>query len=291
MPDLTGQVAIVTGANSGIGLETARELARKGALVVMAVRDAGRGDAAAEDVRRSVSDARVEVSRLDLADLSSVADFVAAFGRDHDKLDLLINNAGVMVCPYGRTRDGFEQQIGVNHLGHFALTASLVDKLAAAPSARVVTVSSLAHRRGRIVPDDLHWERRSYHRWKAYQQSKLANLLFTRELQRRLEAGGSTTLAVACHPGWTNTNLVQYMPRVAGFAGAVLAQSPQQGALPTLYAAAVADVRAGDYIGPDGRLEWTGYPTRVGTRPQARDDRMARTLWDLSEDLTGASLT
>ncbi len=215
IPDQSGRVAVVTGANSGLGLCTARELARAGAQVVMACRDMSRGDQAAADVRSAVPDAQAEVMRLDLADLSSVRDFVAAVGERHAEIDLLINNAGVMGIPRKQTVDGFEMQIGTNHLGHFALTGLLLERLLAAPQPRVVTVSSVAHRIGRISFDDLNGERR-YFRWSAYGQSKLANLIFAYELQRRADAAGVGLKSMAAHPGYSATHLQSAGARAEG---------------------------------------------------------------------------
>ena len=280
--DLTSQAGrtfVVTGANSGIGLAAARELARAGARVVFAVRDEERGRAAAEAL-----DGDTEVRRLDLADLSSVREFADAWKGD---LDVLIDNAGVMAVPERRTADGFEMQIGTNHLGHFALTNLLVPRV----RDRVVVVASGAHRMGAIQLDDLNWEQGGYHRWRAYGQSKLANLLFTSELQRRLEAAGSHVRAVAAHPGWAATNLQSHTGNVVQhvgmwFGNKLIAQSDEQGAWPTLYAA-TQDLAGNSYVGPDGFREGRGHPTLVGRSKAARDDEVARRLWELSEELTG----
>jgi NAD(P)-dependent dehydrogenase (short-subunit alcohol dehydrogenase family) len=279
LPRLDGRTVVVTGANSGIGLVTARELARAGARVVLAVRDTARGERAAETIP-----GRSEVRRLDLADLASVRAFAGAWEGD---LDVLVDNAGVMATPERRTKDGFELQIGTNHLGHFALTNLLLPRIAD----RVVTVSSGAHRAGRIDLDDLNWERRRYERWRAYGQSKLANLLFTLELQRRLEAAGSPVRALAAHPGWAATNLQRRTENLLqntlmAIGNRVLAQSDEMGALPTLYAA-TQDLPGNSYVGPDGRGEQRGHPTLVGRTAAASDEGTARRLWALSEELTG----
>ena len=278
LPDLSGRTAVVTGANSGIGRVAARELARAGARVVLAVRDVAKGEAAA-----SAMAGAVEVRRLDLAALESVRAFADDWEGD---LDLLINNAGVMAVPEGRTKDGFETQIGTNHLGHFALTNLLLPHV----TDRVVTVASGAHRMGRIDLDDLNWERRSYNAWRAYGQSKLANLLFSLELQRRLSAAGSPVRALAAHPGWAATNLQGrtgsgLQDRVMALGNKLIAQSDEQGARSTLFAA-TQDLPGGSYVGPDGFQEGRGHPTLVGRSAAASDPETARALWDASERLT-----
>ncbi len=286
MPDQAGKIIIVTGANSGIGYETARALAHKGAHVVMACRSRGRAEAAAARIRAENPRGELALLDLDLADLASVRAFADAFHQRYDRLDVLVNNAGIMALPQRMTtKDGFEIQFGVNHLGHFALTGLLIERLLATPKSRVVTVSSKAHRFGTINFDDLNWER-SYSPWKAYGQSKLANLLFTFELQRRLEARDAETIAVAAHPGYTATNLQRYMRSFTWFQK-LLAQSPEMGALPTLYAATMPDVRGGDYFGPDSFMEMRGHPKRVRAKPHAYDAETARRLWKVSEALTG----
>jgi NAD(P)-dependent dehydrogenase (short-subunit alcohol dehydrogenase family) len=279
IPDLTGRRVIVTGANSGIGRAAARALAGAGARVVLAVRDVAKGEAAAATMA-----GETEVRRLDLASLASVREFAAGWEGD---LDLLINNAGVMVPPLTRTADGFELQFGTNHLGHFALTNLLLDRV----TGRVVTVSSTGHRMGRIDFDDLNWEHKPYKAWRAYGQSKLANLLFTSELQRRLTAAGSPVLATAAHPGYAATNLQFKSERrvldVVGVVGnRLFAQDEDGGALPTLYAA-VADVPGDSFAGPGGFMEQRGAPKLVGRSDAAKDTAVARRLWDVSEELTG----
>jgi NAD(P)-dependent dehydrogenase (short-subunit alcohol dehydrogenase family) len=279
IPDMTGRTAIVTGANSGIGRAAARALAGAGARVVLAVRDTAKGrDAAA------TMPGETEVRELDLASLASVREFAAAWQGD---LDLLINNAGVMAPPFARTADGFELQFGTNHLGHFALTNLLLGHI----TGRVVTVSSTAHRMGSIDFDDLNWERKPYRAWRAYGQSKLANLLFTAELQRRLTAAGSPVLATAAHPGYAATNLQFHSGRraldlVSMVGNRLLAQDEDGGALPTLYAA-TADIPGDSFAGPGGFMEQRGAPKLVGRTDAARDADVARRLWDVSEELTG----
>jgi NAD(P)-dependent dehydrogenase (short-subunit alcohol dehydrogenase family) len=294
MPDQSGRVAVVTGANSGLGAITARELALRGATVVIACRDKSKGQRAAEDIRRASPGAALQVRRLDLADLASVREFVAGISDEHPQVDLLVNNAGVMAPPRRETADGFESQLGTNHLGHFALTGLLLDRLHAASEPRVVTLSSGAHRIGWMRWDDLQMERR-YNNWLAYGQSKLANLLFTFELQRRATAAGSGLKALAAHPGYAATNLQFAGP--AGFAertvmrvtNRVVAQSAEMGALPTLYAASQPDVPGGSFIGPDGFMEQRGYPHVVSAAGRAYDEGAWRRLWEVSEELTGVT--
>ncbi len=281
LPDLTGRTVLVTGATSGLGRVTARELARAGARVVLAVRDTARGEQVAAGTPGAT-----EVRPLDLADLASVRGFAAAWEGD---LDVLVNNAGVMAVPERRSADGFELQIATNHLGPFALTNLLIPHV----TDRVVTVASGAHRMGRIRLDDLNWQRRRYRRWPAYGQSKLANLLFTLELQRRLTEAGSPVRAVAAHPGWAATNLQSRTENVLqntamAIGNRVLAQSDEMGALPTLFAA-TQDVPGGAYVGPDGIGEQRGHPKLVGRSGSASDAETARRLWELSERLTGAT--
>ena len=281
LPRLDGRTFVVTGANSGIGLSAARELGRAGARVVLAVRDPARGEQAAATIPGDR-----EVRPLDLADLSSVHAFADEW---EGEIDVLINNAGVMAPPQRRTADGFELQIGTNHLGHFALTNLLLPRV----TDRVVTISSGAHRMGRIRLDDLNWERGGYSRWRAYGQSKLANLLFTLELQRRLAEAGSDLRAVAAHPGWSATHLQGHTEsRIQGlllaFANRTIAQDQEQGSLPTLYAA-TQDIPGGSYVGPDGFQESRGHPTLVGRSGAASDEDTARRLWELSEELTKVS--
>jgi NAD(P)-dependent dehydrogenase (short-subunit alcohol dehydrogenase family) len=296
IPDLTGRRAIVTGANSGLGLQTALELARHGAAVVMTSRDPRRGDDAVSRVRAAVPDAEVTARHLDLADLNSVREFA---DRNGEPIDILVNNAGVMAVPPRRTVDGFELQLGTNHLGHFALTGLLLPALLERRGARIVTVSSMVHRIGAIDFDDLMGDQ-SYSPWKAYAQSKLANLLFLRELDRRLREEQCDALSVGAHPGFASTNLQSVGPRMAHrrVTGAitragtrVLAQSAAAGALPQLYAATAPAVEGGDYFGPRGIGQQRGLPTKVTMSSRARDDSAARRLWDLSAGLTHVQFT
>lgn len=285
IPDQTGRVAIVTGANSGIGWETARALAQKGATVIMACRSIQKANPAADQIKNRNPVGKVVVMLLDLGDLTSVRAFATAFLADNDRLDLLINNAGVMFTPYGKTVQGFEQQFGINHLGHFALTGLLLDRLNETLGARIVTVSSNTHRFGSMDFDNLNWEQ-GYDPQRAYGRSKLANLLFTYELQRRLTAAGKNTLAVAAHPGWTATNLTRYASNNMRFMDRIFGQRPAMGALPTLYAATAPDVRGGEYFGPGGFQEMRGYPKKAESNELSHDEEIARRLWEVSEDLT-----
>jgi len=290
IPDQTGVRAVVTGANSGLGEQTALQLARHGAEVVLACRSAERGEAALARVRAGAPGAQVELRLLDLADLASVRSFAEGWtGR----LDLLVANAGVMAVPFGVTADGFERQLGTNHLGHFALTGLLTPALLESAAGRVVAVSSLAHKMGTIAFSDLQSTYR-YSRWGAYGQSKLANLLFMRELTRRFSRSGATATAAAAHPGGADTALFEGITGPTGpaaalgrRASAVLGQPAAAGALPSLYAATMPDVVPGDYFGPAGLGEGRGAPTRVTMTAAARDARTGRRLWDVSEELTG----
>jgi NAD(P)-dependent dehydrogenase (short-subunit alcohol dehydrogenase family) len=280
IPDQSGRHIVVTGGNSGLGEVTSAALAAAGASVTIACRNMSKGEQAASSMEGDVS-----VRELDLADLTSVRAFAKGIGS----VDVLVNNAGVMAVPHGTTADGFEMQIGTNHLGHFALTGLLLDRI----TDRVVTVSSNAHKPGRIRLDDLNWEHGRYQRWAAYSQTKLANLLFAYELQRRLTAAGSNVRSVAAHPGYAATNLQSHTDSIQDFfmkiGNAIIAQSAEQGALPTLYAATMPDVSGGDYYGPDGFLQNRGYPTKVSSTSASKDEEVAAKLWDMSEELTGVT--
>ena len=292
VPDQRGRTAVVTGANSGLGLSAARELARHGARVVLACRDLTKGAGAQRAIEAQVPDAALELAALDLADLGSVKAFAEeVLGGGHPGLDLLINNAGVMAPPRRQTQDGFELQWGTNVLGHFALTARLIGAMEGRSDARVVTVSSNAHKMGRINFDDLQSERR-YRRWGAYAQSKLADLMFALELDRRLRAAGSRIKSIAAHPGYAATNLQTAAPplldRLIGQLGNVLvAQSADMGALALLYAATHPDVEGGAYVGPDGIGEFRGHPHITTPSGSALDEDVAKRLWTVSEDLAG----
>lgn len=293
IPDLTGRTALVTGANSGIGFETAFELAAHGAYVVLACRDQGKGRAAADRIE-ALAQGSVSVLTLDLASQSSVRRAAARFREEQDRLDVLVNNAGVMAVPRRLTEDGFELQLATNHLGHFALTGLLADLLVTTGGSRVVTVSSQLHRVGGLDFDDLQGEHH-YGRWKAYGQSKLANLLFAYELDRRLRRAGAGTLSVAAHPGWARTNLVGNGPvvgrsalrvRLGQLSGRLAGQPAAAGALPVLYAATAPDVEGGTYYGPAGPGQLFGSPTTVASDAASHRLEDATRLWEVSEELT-----
>ena len=292
IPDQSGRVALVTGANSGLGLIAARELARAGARVVLACRNTDKGATALREITDDVPRAEAELAALDLSSLDSIRSFAQDFSKAHDGLDLLINNAGVMAPPRRTTEDGFELQFGTNHLGHFALTGLLLGTLEGRSGARVVTVSSTAHRMGRINFDDLHGERR-YRRWRAYGQSKLANLLFALELDRRLRGASSTISSLAAHPGYAATNLQSASAPVLDRAVMVvtnllIAQDAEVGALSLLYAATQPGLEGGTYVGPDGRGEQRGHPQPEAVPARAAlDQTVAAQLWAVSEEATG----
>ena len=298
MPDLTSRTAVVTGANSGLGLVTALELARHRADVTLAVRDLAKG-AWAKDLIAERTGAKVTVARLDLADLSSIREFAGTWSATHTGgLDLLINNAGVMATPHRTTADGFELQFGTNHLGHFALTGLMLPALVARPRSRVVNVSSMAHRMSGRLDLDYLTNGHRHKPWTSYSQSKLANLLFTAEFQRRLDAAGVPMLALAAHPGYANTNLQSVAPAMSGKSMQAkfmatgnkhLAQTAEMGALPTLFAATAPGLPGDTYVGPDGFLEMRGFPRIVGRGSAARKAADAGRLWTLSTQLTGVT--
>jgi NAD(P)-dependent dehydrogenase (short-subunit alcohol dehydrogenase family) len=286
-----GRTFVVTGANSGLGLETVRALGGLGANVIMTARDMDKGKRALDEVLAAQPEARVELLQLDLADLDSVRDFSTRIGM----LDVLINNAGVMMPPHGRTKQGFELQFGVNHLGHFALTGLLLERISQSADGRVVTVTSGLHKRGRIHLDDLHGEH-GYGRTKYYAQSKLANVVFAIELNKRLRAAGVTAIrSVLAHPGYSATNLQSAGPTginklLMKATNRLMAQDAEMGALPQLYAATGVDVDGGQFWGPDGRGESKGFPTQVEPLDDARDRELGKRLWDISEELTGVRI-
>jgi NAD(P)-dependent dehydrogenase (short-subunit alcohol dehydrogenase family) len=286
IPDLSGKTAVVTGANSGLGYETSLELARHGAHVVLACRDERRGTEALQRLRTDAPEASAELSLLDLADLTSVRKFADGFAGERSGLDILVDNAGVMALSERReTADGFEMQFGTNHLGHFALTGLLLPQLQARPGSRVVAVTSWGHKVGKMNFDDLQWEK-SYRKWLAYGRSKLANLLFTFEFDRRARAAGCSVIATVAHPGYADTNLQ------AGTSfqwSNFMAQSAADGALPTLYGATAPDAQGGEFYGPSGFLQQHGTPERVKASKKAYDTATARRLWEVSEELTGVT--
>jgi len=291
--DLSGKVAVVTGANSGLGLATARELARAGATVVSTSRDDAKAAATREAIASEVPQAELDPRVLDLASLDSVREFTAAAAADHPRIDVLVNNAGIMMPPRSETADGFELQFGTNHLGHFALTGLLLDALAAGDASRVVTVSSLEHRPGKLAFDDLQSES-GYSPRGAYQQSKFANVVFGLELDRRLRAAGLPVISVLAHPGYSATNLQSTGPTgpmkaILAVSNKLFAQGADKGALPQLYAATAPGVEGGQFFGPDGFQQARGGPTEVQPVGRARDAETARRLWEVSERLTGVS--
>ncbi len=291
IPDLTGMIAVVTGANSGVGYETALELARRGVGITLACRSMSRGESALQRIKNDSVSATVGLGQLDLGDLDSVDRFFAQFCATHDKLDLLINNAGVMATPYRITASGFESQFGINHLGHFALTGKLLPLLIKSPASRIVNVSSLAHRGESIDLEAIQLTRENYNRWRAYGRSKLANLLFTYELQRRLErAGIQHVKSIAAHPGVSRTNIAQglgWIGKVSMPIAGLFFQSARMGALPILRAATDPQAAGGQYYGPDGKNERKGYPVIVSSSTESHDEETAQGLWERSEELTG----
>ena len=290
MPSQKGRIAIVTGANRGLGLEIATALARAGATVVLACRNAARAAGAVDQLRARVAEARVEQRAVDLGELASIRRFAADCARDFPRVDLLVNNASAILVPRGTTRDGFETHMGVNHLGTFALTGLLLDRLKASGAGRVVNTSSLAHKMAkRFDADDLAYANGAYVEMEAYGRSKWATLLYTFELDRRLRHAKLPVTAVAAHPGWSNTNPDQGSLWMRALNG-LMAQPAAQGAWPALYAATMPDVTGGEYFGPGGLGELRGAPKRVVARPEARDAQLAARLWAQSEQLTGVKV-
>jgi len=286
IPDIQGKTVIITGANSGIGYEAARALAAKRAKLIMACRSLEKGEEAVKQILAENPEADLKLMALDLADLTSVRQFAGDFRTNYNKLDVLVNNAGVMAVPYENTVDGFEMQFGTNHLGHFALTGLLLDLLVNIDGSRVVTISSYAHRYGWIRFNDLNGER-FYSRWFAYCLSKLANLLFAYELHRRLSQSGAKTISLGAHPGYTQTNLQQHSWFYGQLLNPLVAQSQEMGALPTLYAAIGENIKGDEYIGPDGFLGQRGYPHMINPGRLVRNKKLAKRLWDVSEDMSG----
>lgn len=285
IPEMQGKTVIITGANSGIGYEAVRALAAKNAAVVMACRSLDKGQVALEKIKSEIPQADLQLLALNLAELSSVRKFAQEFLAMHDRLDVLINNAGIMAVPYGKTADGFEMHFGTNHLGHFLLTGLLFELLKRTPNSRVVTVSSFAHYGGRINFENLNGEK-SYQKWRAYSQSKLSNVLFAYELQRRVSVNGDHPISVVVHPGYSATNL-QHTSWFFNFINPIMAQSQEMGALPTLFAATSPQIHGGEYVGPDGFMELRGHPHITKSSQASYDEETARKLWEVSEKLTG----
>jgi NAD(P)-dependent dehydrogenase (short-subunit alcohol dehydrogenase family) len=285
--DQKGKVVIVTGSSSGLGYETAKALANKNATVIVAVRNEMKGNAAVESIKVENPNTDIQVMLLDLSNLESIHKFTENFKNKFNKLDLLINNAGVMNPPYTKTKDGFELQFGTNHLGHFALTGLLIDLIKETPNSRIVNVSSTAHKIGKLNFEDLNWETRPYKKMRSYGDSKLANLYFSKELQRRLDKESSGVIVASAHPGASSTPLTRHslLFRILS----LIVQNSEMGALPTLYAAVGPNVQGNDYIGPGGFQETRGYPKKVEPAEHAKDDDIAAKLWDVSEKMTGVS--
>ena len=283
--DQKGKVVIVTGSSGGLGYETAKVLANKNATVIVAVRNEEKGNVAVDKIKLENQNADVQVMLVDLSNLKSVHQFAENFKSKFEKLDLLINNAGVMVPPHTKTKDGFELQFGTNHLGHFALTGLLIDLLKKSPGSRIVNVSSTAHKIGKLNFDDLNWETRPYKKIRSYADSKLANLYFTRELQKRLNKESANVIVASAHPGGSSTGVSRHSFFFRALS--ILGQDSKMGALPTLYAAVAADVQGNDYIGPSGFQEFRGFPKKVESSVLAKNDDAAAKLWDASEKMTG----
>ncbi|MEI6754248.1 MAG: oxidoreductase [Paludibacter sp.] len=295
MPDLSGKTILVTGGNSGLGFEAVKAFALKGAFVVMACRSLAKGEEAKKQISGLNPKANISVMELDLTDLKSIHSFVNQFKENHSRLDILLNNAGIMMVSYGLTKDGFENQMGTNHLGHFALTGQLLELLKTTPHSRVVTVSSMAHKSGVMDIDNLLYENgKDYSPIKAYGRSKLSNLLFTYELQRFFEKNKIDIIAVAAHPGVSDTNLFnhaapKWVMNLLRPLFLFMIQPASMGALPEIRAAVDADVKGGQYYGPDGKKEMKGYPVLVESTAASHNEEDARKLWELSEKLTGIS--
>ncbi len=285
IPDLSGKTVLITGANSGLGLESTHMLAGRGARVVMACRNPDKGEQARAEVRAAHPEAHLDLMQVDLSDLASVRDFAHAFRQHYQRLDVLMNNAGIMAPPLEHTKDGFEMQLGVNHLAPFALTGLLLDQLESAPDPRIVLISSFAHRMGDIYFDNLNAEK-WYQRWKFYGQSKLANLMHALELDRRLRADGSSIRAVPVHPGYSATGL-QRTVAGGGLFNALFAQSQTKGAYPQVFAATSELAESGTYYGPHGFMELWGMPAQAQMRKLAKNEEVARQLWRISEEMTG----
>jgi NAD(P)-dependent dehydrogenase (short-subunit alcohol dehydrogenase family) len=286
IPDQSNKVIVITGASSGLGKEAIRVLAQKNARIIMAVRNVEKGEAVASEIRTDFPAANIHVHPLDLGSLKSIKSFSENFTNSFDHLDILINNAGVMACPYSKTEDGFEIQMGTNHLGHFALTGQLMPLLKSTKHSRVVVTSSVAHRQGNIDFGDLNWEKRKYKTGKAYGDSKLANLYFAYELAKRQSENTYAPTVTIAHPGWTKTNLDRHSG-LFQFLGNIVAQTVQMGTLPSLRAAIDNNAKSGDYFGPSRRMELRGHPILVQSNKLSHDSEKAKKLWEMSEKLTG----
>lgn len=296
MPDLTGKIIVVTGGNSGLGYESVKAFAMKGAEVVLASRSTEKGEEARTEILKAIPDGKIKMMQLDLGDLESVRSFATAFRENFKKLDVLLNNAGIMMTPYFQTKDGFEGQFGINHLGHFALTGLLMDVVLKTEGARIVNVSSGAHKRGVMDFSNLQFENgKDYSPMKAYGRSKLSNLLFTYELQRKLEAAKKDTIAAAAHPGFAMTNLARHMEgrflfKILTPLFKRMAQDQAMGALPQIRASVDPEVKGSNYYGPDGKNEYKGYPVIVQSNEASHNLKVAAQLWEESEKLTGVKL-
>jgi NAD(P)-dependent dehydrogenase (short-subunit alcohol dehydrogenase family) len=286
IPNQKNKTIIITGSSSGLGKQATKVLAKKEATVIMAVRNVKKGEVVAKEIRDEFPNAKIEVRSLDLSSLKSVKFFADGFGADYDKLDVLINNAGVMMSPYSKTEDGFELQMGTNHFGHFALTCHLLPMLIATDNSRLVVTSSIAHRQGDIDLKDINWENRKYKTTKAYGDSKLANLYFAYELERKLKNNSNAPIISSSHPGWTKTELDRHSG-LASFLGNIVAQTAEMGTLPTLRAATDLNVKTGSYYGPSRMMEMRGNPIIVKSNKKSKNEKIAKELWDLSEKLTG----
>lgn len=286
IPSQNGKTILITGATSGLGKEAAKVIAGKGATVIMAVRNTEKAKAVEADIRQINPNAKIDIRSLDLSSLKSIKSFADGILKDYPQLDILINNAGIMICPYSKTQDGFEIQMGTNHLGPFALTIQLMPLLTKTPHSRIVNTSSMAHKSGNINFEDLNWTSRKYKTMQAYADSKLANLYFTYELVKKLKNHPNAPLVVSAHPGWTKTELDRHSG-FAAFLGNVLAQKVEMGTLPTLRAAFDSEAKPGDYYGPSGFMEIKGDPIKVPSNAKSHEEASAKKLWDLSEKLTG----
>lgn len=289
IPDLTGKNVIVTGASSGLGKEITKVLAQKEATVIMAVRNIDKTKAVFDEIKKTYPNAKLIIKKLDLSSLQSINQFSNEMLKEFGYLDILINNAGVMYCPYSKTKDGFEMQMGTNHLGPYALTLQLLPLLSKTPNARIINTSSLAHLTGDINFEDINWEQRKYKTMQAYADSKIANLYFSYELARKLKDKATAPLVVTAHPGWVKTELSRHIGWV-GIVSSIIGQKAEMGMLPTLMASFDPDAKNSDYYGASGFREMRGYPKKVQSNAKSQDEALAKKLWILSEDLTGIKL-